>query len=124
MRDSQPLVHNRPRQPNRQRSKQEIKVEWNLRRKPYVEALKAELDELDAIKTPAWQLLDYVYEKHPPKRAEHKRPSEDKSMKWQLRKAMTHYHMDKQNEVHYGTKWKVLAEEIYKRLAVHYEACK
>ncbi len=60
---------------------------------------------------PAQQLLDLIYSKYPPKSPGLRKP-EDTSMRIKLKKALLHYHPDKQDVDRFGLHWMVLAEEI------------
>jgi hypothetical protein len=66
--------------------------------------------------------LDHIYKEHPPKNAAHTRPDTgpNANMQSSLRKSITHYHPDKQDEAKHGRTWKVLAEEICKRITAKY----
>lgn len=69
----------------------------------------------------AQALIDAIYSKHPPKRGE---KSIDSSLKTVIKKALLHYHPDKQDlEVH-GLKWIVLSEEITILLNYHFGCMK
>ncbi|CAG0896400.1 unnamed protein product [Darwinula stevensoni] len=90
-------------------------------RAPYIEKLK---DLLQVVKEAAddspYKLLRHVYSKHPPKKGKLKDPLDASTLKKRLKKALVHYHPDKNTVTEHGMEWFVLCEEIYKYLSVKY----
>lgn len=79
------------------------------------------------------EFLRYVYRVFPPKNKEHKLEGglkkkgfhvEHDKLKKILQKAVVHYHPDKVDTEKHGKVWKVLSEEITKRLTRRYERMK
>ncbi len=90
-------------------------------RAPIRAEMKKTLDQLkEASEEGASELIDYIYEKHPPKRGE--KPKGER--KKRLKKALLHYHPDKQDLETHGLKWIVLSEEITVLLTHHYSHTK
>ena len=97
----------------------------------YIEELAKELKDIedaDRGSSPSG-LLRYLYVAYPPKGLECTLEStglltEQCNMKKVLLKAIQHYHPDKQDEEAHGRKWKILCEEITKRLNKYYETWK
>jgi hypothetical protein len=89
------------------------------KRRPLLEELKPELEALKAAAVKGYHvLLEHLYEKHPPKRADHRmteKPNADNA-KNLLKQAILHYHPDKQWASQLEPKWCVLCEEIVKEL--------
>ncbi len=85
--------------------------------------MKEVLDELKKAsnKSPE-DLLNLIYAKHPPKRGQ--KQSDSCEMKKKLKKALLHYHPDKQDVDADGLKWIVLSEEITVALTHHFERLK
>ncbi|CAL4237620.1 unnamed protein product, partial [Meganyctiphanes norvegica] len=94
-------------------------------RAPYLTELKKELEEIKKEEEKgAVPLLKYIYKTWPPKDKRNKPPqltTDPKIQKQALKKAIVHYHPDKQNVKLHGMKWFVLAEEITKVLTRKYE---
>ena len=85
---------------------------------PIREELKNELDELKkASEKSAEALIEAIYSKHPPKRGQ---KSTSSSLKTVLKKALLHYHPDKQDLEKHGLKWIVLSEDITVMLNHHF----
>lgn len=84
----------------------------------------------EATKLKRIALLKHIYEKHPPKNPAHKLEMAEanevtpQDLKKVFQKAVIHYHPDKVNEKEHGKEWKVLSEEICKRLTAIYEIYK
>ena len=102
---------------------------WQKERAQYLDELKTELTELKEYESkPSETLLEFIYEKFPPKNPNHKllklpsKGDEDfnSKLKKLLRNAVIHYHPDRQDVEKHGKKWKVLAEEITKMLTNRY----
>jgi hypothetical protein len=94
---------------------------------PFLEELGPVLAELKSKSEEGHlALMEYVYSAHPPKKPAHKRETvvddEPVSMKIQLKKALIHYHQDKNKD--HGRLWEVLVGELYKYLAAAYETYK
>lgn len=87
-------------------------------RAPVRAELKDILDELKRVSArSASELIDLIYEKHPPKNGT---KSDSPKMKTKLKQALLHYHPDKQDIETHGLKWIVLAEEITVLLTHHF----
>ena len=68
-------------------------------------------------------MLDHIYTVHPPKTGQKiENEITEENIKTSLKKAITHYHSDKQ--VTYERKWQVLSGEITKHLTNAYESFK
>lgn len=94
-------------------------------RQKIIKLLKKELEELNQHTQDSNKLLKFVYKRFPPKNPEHVlAEGYENKMKKSLCKAIQHYHPDKINVKEYGIKWKVLCEEITKRLTNKYESWK
>ena len=108
---------------------------WNKERESYLKELQEDLEELEKKASESDEaLLKHVYQKHPPKI---KKPtlgaipevggdklSYRKDMKVLFRNALIHYHPDRVDIHKDGVAWKVLCEEISKRLSSRYESFK
>ncbi|KAK3879671.1 hypothetical protein Pcinc_015779 [Petrolisthes cinctipes] len=93
-------------------------------RKKIIKCLKNELEELDTHKDTV-DLLKFVYKRFPPKNPKHVLvEGYDKNMRKTLCVAIQHYHPDKIDAEVHGFKWKVMSEEITKRLTNKYECSK
>lgn len=104
---------------------QEEEKKKNQEREKTIKLLKKELEELNKHTEDATDLLKFVYERFPPKNPEHVLAAGYKeNMKKALCKAIQHYHPDRINVKDHGIKWKVLCEEITKRLTNKYECWK
>ena len=70
----------------------------------------------------------HLYAKVPPKNGAVLEPSLSRDSKEQMKKAflkaVTHYHPDKKCNKESGIEWRVLCEEITKRLNEYYEVVK
>ena len=70
-------------------------------------------------------LLEHIYKMWPPKDKRHKLPKlTTEGQKQALKKAIVHYHPDKQDVKLHGKKWFIFAEEITKVLTRKYECFK
>lgn len=97
---------------------------WEKKRKPHLEKLAPALVVLKtASHNGVAALLRAVYTNHPPKCADPilKEPI-DGHKKTRLRKALLHYHPDKNTAD--GDEWKVLCEEVTKLINHHYNNLK
>lgn len=97
---------------------------WEKKRKPHMEKLAAALAALKtASDSGVAMLLKAIYSNHPPKCADHTltEPVEGHE-KNRLRKALLHYHPDKNTGD--GDEWKVLCEEVTKLINQHYNRFK
>jgi len=91
-------------------------------RAPIRAEMKELLDELKKVSSKSTtELLDLIYDKHPPKRGE---KSDNPDLKQKLKQALLHYHPDKQDLESHGLKWMVLTEEITVLLTHHYSRIK
>lgn len=80
--------------------------------------MKEILDELKRVSRKSTKkLLDFIYDKHPPKQGA---KSDTPDMKQKLKQALLHYHPDKQDLETYGLKWVVLTEEVTVLLTHHF----
>lgn len=71
-----------------------------------------QLTELEhAARQPIEDMLEIIYRKYPPKSPGAEKP-EGSNLKVKLKRALLHYHPDKQNVDGFGLHWMVLAEEI------------
>lgn len=81
-------------------------------RAPVRKQLAAQLAELEkAGRKPIEELIAFIYQKYPPKGHGMEKPA-GTNWKMNLRKALLHYHPDKQNLYRFGLHWMILAEEI------------
>jgi hypothetical protein len=85
--------------------------------------LKQALDELkEASKKSAQaELLNLIYDKHPPKRGT---KSTESLIRSRYKTALLHYHPYKQDLEEHGLKWIVMSEEITVLLTYHFELMK
>lgn len=91
-------------------------------RTPIRTEMKELLDELKKVSSRSTkELLDLIYDKHPPKRGA---KSDSPDLKQKLKQALLHYHPDKQDLESHGLKWVVLTEEITVLLTHHYSRFK
>lgn len=107
---------------------------WNKEREEIVKELEKELKGIDkADQKDSQEFLRYVYRVFPPKNKDHKLEASVKRkgqhvehdvLKKTLQKAIIHYHPDKVDTEQHGKVWKVLCEEITKRLTCRYERMK
>lgn len=108
---------------------------WNKERESYLKELQEDIEELEKKASESNEaLLKHVYKKHPPKKKKFKlgaipegtinELSYKKAMKSLFRNAVIHYHPDKVDVHKDGLAWKVLCEEISKRLSSKYEQLK
>jgi tetratricopeptide (TPR) repeat protein len=101
-------------------------------REKYMKELKADITKLDEMADGDREtFLKFVYSTYPPKNTRHKikKPKTgDLYLHDELKKAfqqgVVHYHPDKQDVEKHGMTWKVLCEEITKRLTCIYECYK
>lgn len=105
---------------------EEKKIE--KKRKGVSDKIKPSIDEINEKfkKLSRDEFLEFIYEKYPPKNAEHKL---DKSLmtinlKKCYRNAASHYHTDKNSEEKYGLEWYFVCEETCKLINKHYESMK
>jgi hypothetical protein len=109
---------------------QEEESERKAEQRKYDTELKPVFDQIRAADQSAEQLVRFVYQRHPPKNAEHRLDEAQLATQAQLKKvlqrAMTHYHPDKQpvGQDREARIWFFTAEEISKRLTAHYNAIK
>ena len=102
---------------------QREEVKWQEERKPFIEQLKSDLDDLTkAFEKGYVMLLKHVYSKHPPKNPEHRLVDDGKTKK-AVKMALVHYHTDRLSKEE-DMKWYVLCEEICKMLTQKYEQLK
>jgi len=103
---------------------------WQEERTKYVKELEVELKDLKEANSGSGPsgvrfFLIHLYKTYPPKNAQHKFDDEDlikrANTKQALKKALQHYHPDKQDKEQHGKKWAVLCEEITKLLNGRYE---
>lgn len=107
---------------------------WNKEREEIVKGLEKEMKGIEkADEKDSQEFLRYVYRVFPPKKKEHKLEGglkkkgfhvEHDKLKKILQKAVIHYHPDKVDMEKHGKVWKVLSEEITKRLTRRYECMK
>lgn len=94
-------------------------------RQETLKLLKKEMEELNKHTKDSNDLLKFVYKKFPPKNPKHVlAEGYEKNLKKALCHAIQHYHPDKIMVEEHGIKWKVLCEEITKRLTNKYESWK
>ncbi|XP_061188601.1 uncharacterized protein LOC133196757 [Saccostrea echinata] len=107
---------------------------WNKEREEIIKGIEKEMKNIEkADDKDSQEFLRYVYRVFPPKNKEHKLDGNVKkkgsyvdhcALKKTLQKAIIHYHPDKVDMEKHGKVWKVLSEEITKRLTRRYEAMK
>jgi len=106
---------------------------WQEERAKYVKELEAELKDLSEANSGSGRsgvkcFLLHLYKTHPPKNPQHKLNDEDldkrANIKQALKKALQHFHPDKQDKEQHGKKWTVLCEEITKLLNGRYDSFK
>jgi hypothetical protein len=109
----------------RDEEEQQENAKWENWRQPFLEELKAELQESGRNSMIKRQIIDFLWAKYPTKHNENPtKPSEDLSDQNRLMKMNKLHHPDRIDEEKYGTKYKVLNEEITKMLNYKYERLK
>lgn len=107
-----------------QKQQQQEQQAWHEARKEYMNLLEKELKALDQASEKGLKpFLKYIYSTHAPKKT-HQTPNleaEDISLRKTIVTSLALYHPDKQDVETHGMKWKVLSEEIYKRLSSHFQ---
>ena len=96
---------------------------WQEQRKPFIEELKPQLDDLTKAFDKGYvMLLKHIYSVHPPKNPQHTMIDGGKTKK-AVKMSLLHYHTDKLKKED-DMKWYVLCEEICKLLTQKYELLK
>ena len=120
---------------HRRRREAYDEAEVAKQREPTLAALKSTLAAIDAAiatceskQFKGHALMVHLYAKVPPKNGAVLEPSLSRDSKEQMKKAflkaVTHYHPDKKCNKESGIEWRVLCEEITKRLNEFYEVVK
>lgn len=107
-----------------EKAAREEKARKEAGREHILAELQPELNAIKAASTTAYDLLRYIYAKHPPKNPSETLGSlESNRIKRTLLEALRHYHPDKNGQKG-SDQWKVLCEEITKFLTDKYEVLK
>jgi hypothetical protein len=92
--------------------------------KPTLDAMTAAIEKNESQRFRVRNLLQHIYEVHPPKNGEAHPAELDIDSNGQVKKALlravTHYHTDKRFNNAHGLEWRVLCEEICKEINVLY----